>query len=140
MLIQLIYTSKATGELSDGQLAAILKVSVGNNQLHGITGLLLYSHGTFMQLLEGEASDVDATFERIKADPNHHSIEAHLRTPIKAREFGQWYMGYRAIRPEDSKAFPNYAPFFEDGFNSNLLATNPGDCLTIMKALAGLPE
>jgi hypothetical protein len=140
MLIQLIYTSKATGDLSDDQLAAILKASVSNNKLHGITGLLLFSRGTFMQLLEGEASDVDAAFERINTDPRHHAIEAHVRTPVKAREFGEWYMGYRAVRPEDALAFPNYAPFFEDGFDSTKLAETPGDCLTIMKVLAGLPE
>lgn len=138
MLIQLIYTSKAAVDLSDEQLGEILNFSIRNNRSRGITGLLLYGKGTFMQLLEGEADDVDATFRRIAEDTRHHDIECHLRTPASKREFEQWHMGYRAIRPEDAKALPGYAAFFENGFDARQLASESADGMEIMRAFAGL--
>jgi hypothetical protein len=56
MLIQLLYSSKATTALSPAELTAILDKSVANNQARQITGLLLYRDGCFLQLLEGEAA------------------------------------------------------------------------------------
>jgi len=41
MLIQLLYSSKATTALSPADLTAILDKSVANNQARQITGLLL---------------------------------------------------------------------------------------------------
>jgi hypothetical protein len=138
MLIQLIYTSTSARDYSDDELADILKKSVQNNQQRNITGLLLYLKGTFMQLLEGESDTVDAVFETINSDPRHREIEVHMRTPVREREFSQWHMGYRAISNEDVLALPNYAPFFEDGFNAATLEAKPGVCLEILHLIDGL--
>lgn len=139
MLIQLIYTSTATREFSDEELADILKKSVQNNRQRNITGLLLYTKGTFMQLIEGESDAIDALLETIKLDPRHRDIEEQLRTPIREVEFSQWHMGYRTINKEDVLALPNFAPFFERGFDSAILATKPGVSLELMQAMANLP-
>ena len=140
MFIQLIYTSTALSDLSDEELFVILESSVRNNQQRNITGLLLYCKGTFLQMLEGAARDVDEIFEHIKKDSRHRNIEALLRTSTRTREFGNWHMGFRAMRKSDAAALPNYAPFFEDGFDSTLLTARPQESLSIMKAIAGLPD
>jgi hypothetical protein len=139
-LNQLIYTSVATRDFSDEELADILRTAVRNNQQRGVTGLLLYSHGSFMQVIEGEAAVIDALIAAIKTDPRHHGIEEQLRTQIQEREFDQWHMGFRAMNEADALALPHYAAFFEDGFNDQMLAAKPGICLEIMRALAGLPR
>lgn len=139
MLIELIYTSAAVRDYSDEELADILKKSVQNNQRHDITGLLLYSKATFMQAIEGETDKIDALFEIIKSDPRHRDIEEHLRTQIRERAFSKWHMGYRAIGKEDVVSLPNFAPFFEDGFDPAMLTAKPGVCLEIMQAFAKLP-
>ncbi len=139
MLIELIYTSTAVRDYSDEELADILKKSVQNNTQRNVTGLLLYSKGTFMQVIEGESDAIDALFEIIKSDPRHRDIEAHVRTQVREREFSQWHMGYRVIGKEDAIALPNYAPFFEDGFDSAMLAAKPGVSLEIMQAMLKLP-
>lgn len=139
MLIELVYTSTAVQNYSDEELEAILKTSVQNNKRRNITGLLLYAKGTFMQVLEGETDVVDALVDIIKSDPRHQNIEMHLRTPVFEREFSEWHMGYRALSQKDAIALPNYAPFFEDGFDAAKLASKPGICLEIMKSMAKLP-
>lgn len=44
-----------------------------NNEL-GIKGLLLYSEGNFLQVLEGEKEKVLEVFEKIKKDTRHTNI------------------------------------------------------------------
>jgi hypothetical protein len=92
-----------------------------------------------MQAIEGESEVIDALFEGISLDPRHRDVEVHLRTPVLAREFNHWHMGYRAISKEDATSLPNFAPFFEDGFDAAKLAAKPGACLEIMLAVANLP-
>ncbi|HNJ76842.1 MAG TPA: BLUF domain-containing protein [Azospira sp.] len=60
-LIHLIYVSTAQGELDDVDLDRIMDSSVRRNTAARITGMLLYAGGNFMQVLEGEEADVDAT-------------------------------------------------------------------------------
>ena len=48
---QLIYVSDLVGDTA--QLGAILKSAMRHNQADGITGMLLYSGGNFLQVLEG---------------------------------------------------------------------------------------
>ena len=139
MMVQLIYTSAAVRDLSDDELAHILSASVRNNQKTNITGLLLYAKGTFLQVIEGESDVIDELIATIKLDPRHRDIEELMRTQIREPEFSQWHMGYRALSKGDALALPNYAPFFEDGFDSAMLAAKPGECLEIMRALAKLP-
>lgn len=136
MLIELIYTSTAVREFSEDELADILTKSVQNNRRRGITGLLLYSNGTFMQAIEGKADAIDALFKTIKSDPRHRDVTQHVRTTVREREFSQWHMGYRALSKGDGISLPNYAPFFEDGFDAATLAAKPGVCLDIMHAMA----
>jgi hypothetical protein len=52
-LIQLIYISQLVGE-DETSLGPILSASVRRNTASGITGMLLYANGRFLQVLEGE--------------------------------------------------------------------------------------
>jgi hypothetical protein len=65
-LIEMIYVSTATHALVDQELRQILDSSVRNNSPHHITGMLLYSAGSFMQALEGAEADVDESMARIE--------------------------------------------------------------------------
>lgn len=139
MLIQLLYSSKATTALSPAELTAILDKSVANNQARQITGLLLYRDGCFLQLLEGEEAVVDAAFRRISLDPRHHQVESLFRSECKQREFAQWYMGFHVPQPEALACFPQFAPVFDPAFDVSQLAIAPQDGLAMLKVFAGLP-
>jgi hypothetical protein len=132
-LIELIYVSTATHELSDQELRQILDASVRNNSPHHITGMLLYAAGSFMQILEGTEADVDESMARIGKDPCHHNIIELSRTQVPVRAFAQWSMGFRALTTQDAKSWPGFAPFFEHGFNAALIGAKPGLAMDLLK-------
>lgn len=79
---------------------AILAQSCRNNQAADVTGLLYTDDRRFLQVLEGEADAVAATFARIKADPRHQAVVILSDRTIAAREFGTWSMAHR--QPSDA--------------------------------------
>lgn len=90
-MIQIVYISTARGD-THVERGHILLTSRRNNQRDGITGLLYDDGVRFLQVLEGDMSQVDAAYERIKADPRHRAVVVLSRRPIDAREFGDWAM------------------------------------------------
>jgi uncharacterized Fe-S cluster-containing MiaB family protein len=70
----MIYTSAATTKMTPQALKELMEISRRNNFRDGLTGMLLYEDGTFLQVLEGEESAVDKTFERFSKDRRHNKI------------------------------------------------------------------
>lgn len=91
---QLIYVSSVAPASSGIDPAAILEVSRENNRRDGLTGLLYSDGRRFLQVLEGEAEQVDRTFARIEADRRHRAIVLLSHKEIDAREFGDWAMAH----------------------------------------------
>lgn len=131
-LVHLIYVSRATQPLSTAELEKVLDSSVRHNTPQGVTGMLLCAAGSFMQVLEGEAAAVDETFSRIAEDPRHTSIMLLHRGPLAERRFRSWSMGFRHLRAEDAAAHPEYAPFFQQGFNPGRIDAQPGLALDML--------
>lgn len=97
-LVQLIYLSNSTHFDSEQALQALLKKARRNNSRLDVTGMLLYHNGTFLQVLEGEASVVDQLYHRIKQDERHRACMIVARLQLEAREFGKWSMAFQ--KPE----------------------------------------
>jgi len=76
---------------------------------------LLYTKGSFFQVLEGEPAVVDATFDRITRDPRHDKITVIIREPIAERSFEDWSMGYAALAQEELRLIVGRNDFFTDG-------------------------
>lgn len=96
-LLTILYVSAAKRLLSDEALAALLAAAREHNARHGITGLLLYSDGNFMQLLEGPATAVSALYGRIQQDARHHMVTTVLEESGLPREFSDWSMACRRV-------------------------------------------
>lgn len=64
----LLYYSQAVHVFGEEQLADLLESSLTWNAQCGITGLLCYGNGHSVQVLEGEATDVEGLFDRIRRD------------------------------------------------------------------------
>ncbi len=135
-LVQLIYVSHASHLLEEAELRAILDASVRNNLRDQLTGMLLYANGTFLQILEGEASAVAETFTRIRADRRHSDIYELSNATAHGREFGAWSMGFRALTPTDAPGWPGYADIFYTGFDATRLNSRPGLALEMLKSFA----
>lgn len=95
--------------------------------------MLLYSEGSFMQVLEGEEETVEALMSKIADDPRHHEIIVLSREPIEARDFGKWSMSFRGLNAQDARSWPGFAPFFEFGFKAERLGAKPGLALDLLK-------
>jgi hypothetical protein len=93
----LVYVSTASRALSQAELEHLLKRARERNEQQGVTGVLLYSHGNFMQYLEGTAAGLAKIYDVIKTDPLHHGIIELLSEPIDKREFAEWSMAFRSI-------------------------------------------
>lgn len=135
-LIQLIYVSTARHLLDEQEIRKILDSSILHNTPQEVTGLLLYSNGSFMQVLEGEESAVDETMSRIEKDALHYDVFVLTKSPVSHREFGNWAMGFRGIVAKDAETWPSYAPFFENGFSAQKIGAQSGLALGILKNFA----
>lgn len=93
-LLHCIYTSTGNPDLGTSELAELLRRARVRNESLGITGMLLYSNGSFMQVLEGEPERVDDLYARISADKRHNHVTLIIREPIPGRTFGDWSMGF----------------------------------------------
>lgn len=67
------------------------------NVEEGITGVLLYAEGYFLQYLEGPRVGLQRVYAFIKAHPLHYGIIDLLREPIQTREFAEWSMACHVV-------------------------------------------
>jgi hypothetical protein len=93
----LVYVSTASHHLSEAEISHLLDRARERNAKEQVTGVLLYSHGNFMQYLEGPCAGVARVYEHIVADGLHHGIIELVREPIPTREFSDWTMAFRSI-------------------------------------------
>jgi hypothetical protein len=89
----IVYASTAVAPFDVPQLEALLVEARARNRQRGITGVLLYCDGSFMQCLEGPGTVVRETFELIRASRRHTGIIELLDAPIQARSFRYWQLG-----------------------------------------------
>lgn len=93
MLVRLMYASRATELVNQDDLVAILKKSKINNPVQGVTGVLCFSGGIFLQVLEGGRSAVSALYNKIVSDPRHREVILLSFEEISERSFACWSMG-----------------------------------------------
>ena len=93
MLVRLMYASRAAESVTQEELVAILKKSKLNNPRHGVTGVLCFSAGIFLQVIEGGRGAVSALYNHIAKDPRHHDVVLLSYEEIGERSFSGWSMG-----------------------------------------------
>jgi len=93
-LVTVTYTSQADRVLDDSEIEALLAKAQWYNARDQITGILIYNGYDFLQLLEGRAHLLEATLDRIKADPLHRNLVVVDHAPLSRRAFPDWTMGY----------------------------------------------
>ena len=93
MLVRLLYVSRAV-DTSPASIEAILTQSRSHNPASGITGVLCYGGGIFLQAIEGGRSTVSAHYGSIQADARHKDVELLSFEEISERRFGGWTMGH----------------------------------------------
>ena len=91
---QILYVSSTTRDVNEAELLSILDASRRNNSKVGVSGVLMYIDGGFMQVLEGEHNAVEQTLARIRNDKRHWNATV-LMDRTAPRCFGEWSMGFQ---------------------------------------------
>ena len=96
MLIELLYCSVSVApQVTDVDLELILASARRRNLEAGITGILLYYRGEFVQILEGRKKSVENVYEQfIGPDLQHTALNKVHQNTIQHRSFSEWSMGF----------------------------------------------
>ena len=115
-LVHCIYCSaSAKGDFRPADLDTLLQECRRKNAKAGITGILLYRDGSFLQVLEGDRAVVEDLFEKITADKRHNQSRKIILEPIAERAFAAWTMGYPRISSRELAEIPGLNDFFGHG-------------------------
>jgi hypothetical protein len=93
MLVRLLYASRLADTESATATESILAQSRNHNPASGITGILCYGGGIFLQALEGGRLQVSALYGHIQKDVRHKDVVLLHYEEIMERRFGGWTMG-----------------------------------------------
>jgi EAL domain-containing protein (putative c-di-GMP-specific phosphodiesterase class I) len=88
MLSTIIYRSHLSDDVPVKSLEELAVKANKNNELHDVTGILLFNGTHFFQVLEGPEEAVLSIYEGICRDPRHHNLVELLRDYAPARRFG----------------------------------------------------
>jgi hypothetical protein len=92
MLVRLIYASRAV-DAGSASIDAILAQSRAHNPACGVTGILCYGSGIFLQAIEGGRAAVSDLYGHIQRDSRHQDVVLLYYEEITERRFGGWTMG-----------------------------------------------
>jgi hypothetical protein len=92
MLVRLLYASRAI-DPSVEAIETILAKSRQYNPTSGITGILCYGGGIFLQAIEGGRMAVSDLYGHIQKDVRHRDVVLLHYEEISERRFGGWTMG-----------------------------------------------
>ena len=122
-LYQLIYRSRATRPFSEEELSELLRRSRAYNELVDVTGVLFYGDGTFVQILEGDATVIRSIFsDRILKDWRHYMARIIHLGPIQDRKYHDWKMAFKTLAPEKMKKLTGYMDL--DAYESQMGTEN----------------
>lgn len=107
---QVIYASAAVVPFTESALSTLLLRARANNERLGITGLLLYHDGSFLQALEGEQASLEVLFSIISADKRHDHVVKLLARELDERHFDGWQMGFVSTS-SIAKTLPGFSDY-----------------------------
>lgn len=116
-MYHLIYTSYANREFSESDLFELLDRSRATNKKIGITGMLLYLQGKFIQVLEGSKEGVKDIYQIISLDNRHKKVTTIIEGESPKRLFKDWSMGFKKLTDEEfinQSGFEDIDDFFEN--------------------------
>jgi hypothetical protein len=126
-----VYSSVATKAFTESELLELLERSREANAKLGLSGMLLYKNGDFLQVLEGPEEVVRTMIRKIRLDPRHKSMLKLLEGDYDGRQFPYWHMGFRNLDTEEAKKTPGYTEFLNTPLSVGL-AADPTVCQRLL--------
>ena len=134
---RIIYCSRASWDISPDELVELLSVSRRNNEAAGLSGMLLYTSQSFLQVLEGDAAQLERAYARIAVDPRHCELRLLLDAEVTGPLFPQWTMGFDHVDDEDlADSVTGFVPATVYPLVNPELVTNAGVAQTLLTLYA----
>lgn len=128
----LVYISTSKKLIGDDELLDLLQTARIKNFAHNVTGMLLYSEGTFIQALEGETEDLYKIYNAIQLDSRHRNIVLMITGMVEERIFPKWSMAFASV---NAGVLKNVEGFLNPE-NKNGIADNNHTALIMLKTFA----
>ena len=132
MISQVVYASTALQAFTKPELQALLQEIRQKNAELGITGLLLYKDGNFMQVLEGEQEVLTRLVRVIEHDSRHKGLLVLLRATSAQRLFPDWSMGFRDLADQNAATTVGYTDFMNTPLTGAEFSLDPHRCMRLL--------
>jgi len=130
---RIIYCSQASFDMSPDELVALLELWRRNNSRDGLSGMLLYCSQSFLQVLDGEPTKIDETYDRIRADDRHMNLRLLLDAEVAEPLFPDWTMGFDHVDDEElGEQLEGFTPATTYPLVNPDLITNAGVAQTLL--------
>ena len=110
--------------MSAEDLLNLLSKCRSKNERRGVSGMLLYGNGTFLQTIEGDEDVIDNLLDTISKDERHTEIQVLTRKEIPARQYSEWSMGFEEISDDTLKDVEGLRDFGAVDFTVEKLSGN----------------
>ena len=133
----LVYESQALAPLSDEELQQLVATAQARNRAVGVTGVLVYDRGRFLQWLEGPSHAVERVWQSIRNDRRHGGIRLVASLTGSVRSFGASAMALATRKSEGAGSGSTRGQFDLPGALVDALYRSPQTVLGVFARLAG---
>jgi hypothetical protein len=137
-MFYIVYLSTAVKPPNHDDLTALLQQCRDSNHKSGITGILVYQQGTFMQMLEGDKQAVLELYHRISRDSRHTAVHTVLEGEIGQRNFADWSMGF--VNMDKTGGLPAYGDFIDENLVLRSFSDDAQDAYEFMVSFNKLSQ
>jgi hypothetical protein len=126
--------------MTDEELLGLLGAARTVNAKMGLTGMLLYKNGCFLQVIEGRLRELEQVYAKIEQDPRHTCVTL-LRTDYGPRQFPGWTMGFQNLtdwRINDERL--GVTDLMSVPFNNSYFGENPSKAQAMLLCFRGLED
>ena len=127
-----VYASTATKLFTKRQLRDLVLKAERNNVRLGVTGMLVYKDGKFMQVLEGNKDVVTKLAASIGADRRHKGVIVLLEGERDQRDFSDWSMGFRNLGEASAAKIPGYSDFMNTPLTGEEYSKDPRQAMKLL--------
>jgi len=124
--------SAASQLFSKSELLALLEETRETNTQLGITGMLLYEGGNFLQVLEGEQEAVMKLVATIKVDRRHKRFNVLLSETSERRLFPDWSIAFRDLTDSTLVGRPGFSQFLNTPFTGVEFSAGLPRCMKLL--------
>lgn len=128
---RIIFTGHVLASSDAVAMRADAELAVKQCAEHDLSGMTLYCQGSFISVLEGDVSPLQAILAFYQVDPRMGEVEAILDIPAKHREFPDYRIGFlrESFVPDVEGAFAITGPSLKAALSS----VSDGEAKTLLR-------